>query len=81
MELDEPDQAYVLSLIPEGAIPTAIITVVAFLNPESGDMQWKVHNDTDVPLSHCLGLLDLAKLDLCARTPGNRLYLEPDDDA
>lgn len=79
MELDSVDEAYIESIIPDGAIPTAIITVVAFLNPDTGDMQWKVHNDTDIPLTHCLGLLDLAKLDICARTPGNRLYIEEDD--
>lgn len=79
MELDAVDQAYVDALLPEGAIATAIITVVAFLDPETGDMRWKVHNDVDIPLSHCLGLLDLAKLDICARTPGNRLYIEVDD--
>lgn len=78
MDLDAVDRAYIDSIIPEGAIATAMVTVVAFLDPETGDMRWKLHNDTDIPLTHCLGLLDLAKLDLCARTPGNLLYQEDD---
>lgn len=70
MDLDDVDAAYVRSLVPEGAIPTGLLSVVTWLHAETGEAQWRVWCDIDMPISSALGHLELAKADLMARTFG-----------
>lgn len=68
MDLDEVDEAYVASLMPEGAIPTGLVSVVTWLSPETGASCWRVHCDVDTRVIETIGALELAKLDVIARS-------------
>ncbi len=54
--------------MPDGAIPVACIAVVEWLDPDTGRSRWRCIVDSDVPVSANLGLLELAKLDVIARS-------------
>lgn len=80
--MDDVDRAYLDSFIPEGSIVIGMVTVVSFIPPGSdGALAWRVHNDIDAPLTSALGLLELAKLDLVARSnSGLPFSYQKDDD-
>lgn len=67
---DDIDRAYIASLIPERAIATGMVTVITWLDPETGAEQWRVWCDADNPASSVLGHLELAKADIMKRTWG-----------
>lgn len=64
--MDDPDRAFLDSLLPEGAVPQGFIAVAAWVEAD-GAMRWRCYNQLDLPISGCLGLLELAKLDLVNR--------------
>lgn len=68
MDLDAADEALIATLVPEEAIVTGFLVVVTFMDPDTGSNQWKVHVDADSPVSQVLGFLELAKLDVIARS-------------
>lgn len=67
MDLDAADAALIETLVPEEAVVTGFLVVVTFMEP-SGSHAWKVHCDADLPCSQVLGFLELAKLDVVARS-------------
>lgn len=69
MEFNQADKDFVDSLLPEGAIPTGIVTVLTYIDT-SGENSWKLWVESDVPVTAIVGALELAKLDIIASTPG-----------
>lgn len=64
--MDEVDQAWVSEFkgegsksIPEGAIIEGFISIIKWINPD-GSHDWRSYNTIDAPLSHILGLLQMA---------------------
>lgn len=55
------------SKLPDGAIVNCEIVVHQYLAPDTGEMCYSVFYDGEIPLSQCLGLLELAKIDLVNR--------------
>lgn len=70
MNLDEIDTKYVASLIPDKAIPTGLLSVVTWLNVESGKMEYRVWMNLDMDIASALGSLELAKADVLSRAFG-----------
>lgn len=80
MEFNQSDKDFVDSLLPDGAIPTGIVTVLTYIDT-SGENSWKLWVESDVPVTAIVGALELAKLDIIASTPGasalsKLMYLE-----
>lgn len=69
-DLDAIDSEYVKSRVPEGAIVIGLLSIVSFADPETGELQWKLFMDVDAPISTCVGLLELAKIEAVARCDG-----------
>ena len=63
MELDDADQAYIESLIPDGAIPHAMVTVVAYLDDDAEE-KLVVHITDGVTASATMGMLRMAEYKL-----------------
>lgn len=80
MDLDAADTAFVESLIPDGAVVSGLVAVVTFMQPETGLNEWKVYCDVDMPVSSTLGFLELAKLEVIARSNTGLPIRHPDDD-
>lgn len=66
-DLEDVDRAYLESLMPDGSVPTALVSVVSWID-EEGKQHWRCHCIADAPVTSTLGLLDLAKMDVLART-------------
>lgn len=49
--------------LPDGAIVQGVIAVVSFI-AMSGEQQWMLWHNADLPISSSVGLLELAKLKL-----------------
>lgn len=82
-DFDAEDIAYATALVPDGAIVTQMLTIVSWLDPDSdGAACWRVYNSTahGERVVACLGLLELAKLDLVARSGCMPDYDEYDED-
>jgi hypothetical protein len=73
MNLDAVDKQFVASLIPENAIPTGLMSVVTWLNPDDGRMQYRVYMDADLSVANALGFMELAKADVLSRAFGGML--------
>lgn len=67
MSMDPVDKAMVDSLVPEGSIVDGFMVIVSFTDPE-GHQCWRNYAQMDAPVSMSLGLLELAKLDVIARS-------------
>lgn len=69
--------------IPDGAIVEALVATVSYINPDTGLQCWLVYNWADLPVSQVIGLLEMSKLEILARTPGavSHIHHEEDDDA
>lgn len=80
-ETDEIDRQYIDSHthIPDGSFVQAYVTIIAYTPPE-GESCWLVCNNTDIPATQVVGMLDLAKLDVVMRTPGLVSRLSPEVD-
>lgn len=66
-EPDDIDKAWLDSIVPEGCVPLGFIGIASWLD-EDGTQRWRCYSQIDVPISASLGLLELAKLELIART-------------
>jgi len=78
--LDAVDQAFIASLVPEGAAMVQFVTILSWMTPE-GQLNWKTYNRTDeMPVSMVIGLLELAKLELIARSDCGIPLSYPSDD-
>jgi hypothetical protein len=80
MDLDSVDAAFVDSLIPEGAVPTGLCAVVTWLDPNDDVPRWRCYIDVDLPVTTTLGFLELAKLDVIARSNTGLPIQYPKDD-
>lgn len=77
-QMDDADRAFLASVVPDGAGMAGFLAIVTWFD-DDGRMKWRTYNQLDVPISNVLGLLELAKLDLLARTPGTGLPFRYDD--
>ena len=65
---DDSDREFVESVIPKGAIAEALIAVVSWIDPDDGTQRWHVYCQSDLPMSSNVGLLEIAKLSVIARS-------------
>lgn len=78
VDFDNADKQYFESIVKDpGVIPTGLISVVTWIDPLTGARKWRLVNDVDMPLTECVGLLELAKIELIRRTAP---YLYKQDD-
>lgn len=47
--------------LPEGAMPTLVVELVEYLDPESGERKHVLRHEGSMSLSAVLGMLDLTK--------------------
>lgn len=75
---DDIDRAYIDSYgaIPEGSFVQAMISVVSYVGPD-GSNAWALHYRVDIPATQVIGLLDVSKLEIMARTPNLITNLSP----
>lgn len=80
---DEIDKAWLESIVPEGCISDGFVAIVSWMDQE-GKPFWRVYSQINVPLSTTLGLIELAKLEMVARSdtglPLRYPHLDGDDD-
>lgn len=67
--MDGTDQAFLASLLPEGAMGMGFIAGTIYVD-DDGARCWKVYSQLDCSLTETLGLLELMKLEIIARCPG-----------
>lgn len=79
-DFDADDVAYAEALVPDGSLVLSMVTVVSWIDPD-GDSCWRAYvaNSSGERVASCLGLLELAKHDLIARSGALPDY-DPDDD-
>lgn len=53
---------------PDEAIITAAVAVITWLDPVTGEQHWRTVVDSDMPCAATIGMLEMAKLDIIART-------------
>ena len=68
MDFNPPEKKFIDGILPEGAIPTGVVTVLTYLNPE-GENSWLMWVEADAPVTAIIGALELAKVDIMASTP------------
>lgn len=79
---NEEDTAFVRQLMPEGAVPSTLVAVVAWLDPETAQENWCVTWAGHEDLPRFVGMLELAKVDVTARMSKGEMFLgRPPDDA
>lgn len=64
MDLTPAETAFLAEKVPDGAIIIGYIAIYAWLNPDTGSMEWRSCNDCDFNVAQAIGLLELAKLDM-----------------
>lgn len=67
-DLDDVDEAFIASLVPPGAIVTGVAAIVSWVDPDTGGQRWRNWCRMDLPVSSVIGLYELGKLDLIARS-------------
>jgi len=79
VDFDKDDEAYFRSVVKdEAVIPTGLISICTWIDPESGESRWKLVNDVDMSLAECIGIMEFGKLEFIRRTtPG--LFVGDDD--
>lgn len=65
--LDDVDGAFIDSLMPEGSVPLGFVAVLLWVDGE-GEQRWRCYSQMDTTVTTTLGLLELAKLDVVARS-------------
>lgn len=70
MQFNPIEKKFVDLMLPEGAVPTGVVTVLTYLDT-SGDNSWLMWVESDAPVTAIIGALELAKLDIVASTPGS----------
>ena len=58
------------SKLPDDAVVLGYHALVSFIDAETGQNRWFVHSWIDVSVTQLIGMLELAKLQLVATTPG-----------
>lgn len=80
---DDIDKAWLDSIVPEGCMGIGFIAVAHWIDDE-GTQRWRVYSQIEAPVATSLGLLELAKLELVARSdtglPLRYPHLDEDDD-
>ena len=78
-QMDEADQAWVDTFrgksIPANAIVEGFVSVIAWMD-EDGSRCWRSYTCLDAPLSHTLGLLEMAKFGYMV---GNQILQEGEE--
>lgn len=64
---DEIDKAWLASIVPDGCLATGFVGIAHWIDPEGAE-HWRVYSQIEAPISTTIGLLELAKLELIART-------------
>lgn len=59
--MDAVDQAWVSTLIPEGAVVEGYVAAVSYLNPITGESIVRIHHEGELQASHLLGMCEMAK--------------------
>lgn len=77
LDMDAADKAFLDSFLPEGAIPIGYAGVVAFMDAD-GVQRWRLMVNFEAPVSHAIGLLEMAKLRLLGDCPGSNMPWEDD---
>ena len=67
MDLDDVDRAFLSSWTPDDSFILGYVGGVIWLDSE-GHQRWRSISRADLPLTSVLGLLELVKLDMVART-------------
>lgn len=66
-EPDDLDKAWLASIVPEGCVALGFIGIASWIDTD-GEEHWRCYSQIDAPISSAVGLLELAKLELIART-------------
>jgi hypothetical protein len=69
MEFNPIEKKFIDLMLPEGAIPTGVVTVLTYID-SSSENSWLMWVESDAPVTAIIGALELAKLDIIASTPG-----------
>ena len=69
MQFNPLEKKFVDLMLPEGAVPTGVVTVLTYIDT-TGDNSWLMWVESDAPVTAIIGALELAKLDIVASTPG-----------
>jgi len=75
MKFNTIEKKYVDFLLPQGAIPTSIVTVLTYID-KMGENSWLMRVESDAPVTAVIGALELAKSDIMAATPGSSTISE-----
>lgn len=80
---NETDRAYLSSpqfkaALPDGSLVDGIVVVIAF-SDENGQSRWGLHYKANLSVSMAVGIIELAKLELIARTPGAITHLSSEE--
>lgn len=70
MQFNPLEKKFVDLMLPEGAVPTGVVTVLTYIDT-TGDNSWLMWVESDAPVTAIIGALELAKLDIVASTPGS----------
>jgi len=70
MQFNPLEKKFVDLMLPEGAVPTGVVTVLTYLD-KTGENSWLMWVESDAPVTAIIGALELAKLDIVASTPGS----------
>jgi hypothetical protein len=70
MEFNPLEKKFIDQMLPEGAIPTSIVTILTYLDT-TGENSWLMWVESDAPVTAVVGALELAKIDIIASTPGS----------
>lgn len=74
----DPSEA-IFAELPDGSLVDGYMAVVSYTDPD-GERRWFLAHELDLPVSWCVGLLELAKLQVIHRTPGAvDPHIDPDD--
>lgn len=83
--MDEVDKAFLASIVPPDAAMPQFLALACWIDPD-GKLMWRVYNQTyDLSVSQVIGLMEMAKLNLLARSDANVGFLvdpafRPDED-
>lgn len=55
---------FVGDFLPERAVPSGLLAVVAWLDPDTGQQSWRLFSDFDGSVLEAIGMLETAKRDL-----------------
>lgn len=78
---DEDDLAYFRTLAKaEGCIPVAMFTVVQWIDPQTGKLQWRKWCPADAPVSQVVGLVQMGVLQMLSECDTGISWVRESDD-